>query len=663
MYRRAVRRIVLFSEAATVPLLVAAVCLYIVFPSSILNLPRVYVVYLLAALPILFIASWNHTNFPLIVPYLPFLFAISLTVIFGPIPSKLYKSKELVIYIATSYFFASGFRTEKHLRTLAYSGSIVVSLGAALYVFTAFIGSEVLGHLRFKDSLFGFISGQYPIGMNCLAFVPVMFGVNSSSKSKLLKLISLFALALLLEALVLTTLRTYMLALAFMCLCYAALDRSKGAILSLVSMLIFAAMIIGTEVLVETNKLNADSAAARSGGSRYAVITHLVSEGKTKSMPQPQLTNRNNATNVVLQSDLPSPQKEGTAITFRALIQGSAESAEYEFWLHDLNGRKYTLLRRYNEKNSFVFDTTGRSGKFEIIVWVREKGSRKHTDAGVAVPYEIIPDILKGEDQRQKVILVPGLPSPQPEGKIVELIAKAQQGAAKYTYKFLLQRPGSAKRWIVLRDFTKENVLYWDTHGYPGINQIRVVARRISSNDEQLSPPIGYVISSTMVKTLWGLVRKLDISSSIRIRLAAMCGAADLFISGGLRQKLLGIGLKNSDSMIGHFVPADLYYYDTVLERPVMKRIRDQAGLDAHNTCLTILIENGIVGIIGFCLMIILVLLPLRKPAGGLTREKKIKKNVLITLLLGFLVVGLLFWGMHFNLIFWVLLGLINGMS
>ena len=164
-----------------------------------------------------------------------------------------------------------------------------------------------------------------------------------------------------------------------------------------------------------------------------------------------------------LTSDLPSPQSEGTEVTFTAQATGGSGTYEYQFWLRDIAGQ-WIKVQDYSSNNTFVWNTTG-VGTSMIWVGVKNAGS----DGG----YQVFNSLNFSTDINPPgaVSLISDLPSPQSEGTGVTFTAQATGGSGTYEYQFWLR--DIAGQWIKVQDYSPDNTFVWNTTGV-GTNVIWV---------------------------------------------------------------------------------------------------------------------------------------------------------------------------------------------
>ena len=81
----------------------------------------------------------------------------------------------------------------------------------------------------------------------------------------------------------------------------------------------------------------------------------------------------NPPTSVSLTSDLPSPQPEGTTVTFTAQADGGSGDYEYRFFLKDPLDQ-WSVVREYSSENNYTWTAIG-NGESAIQVWARNSGS------------------------------------------------------------------------------------------------------------------------------------------------------------------------------------------------------------------------------------------------------------------------------------------------
>lgn len=169
-----------------------------------------------------------------------------------------------------------------------------------------------------------------------------------------------------------------------------------------------------------------------------------------------------------LQTNAPSPQSVGTTILLNATSQCTAGTAEYQFLLGS------SVLRDWDPDPSFVWLTqTVPAGSYGWTVKSRRIGNLD-ADGSTTLSYRL------GETCSAPVVNV--TPRGQlPLGASVTVSAEATcSGAAQPEFRFSYRVRGS-KTFTLLRDFTGNGTLLWDTTGVPPNDyQLRVEVR---SND------------------------------------------------------------------------------------------------------------------------------------------------------------------------------------
>jgi hypothetical protein len=91
------------------------------------------------------------------------------------------------------------------------------------------------------------------------------------------------------------------------------------------------------------------------------------------------------ATGVTLAADLPSPQLQGTAVTFTAAGQGST-GYQYRFWLW--SGTVATLVQNWSTNETWTMPATTAAGSYTVQVDVRVNATR---EALTKMPYTVSP--------------------------------------------------------------------------------------------------------------------------------------------------------------------------------------------------------------------------------------------------------------------------------
>jgi hypothetical protein len=178
-------------------------------------------------------------------------------------------------------------------------------------------------------------------------------------------------------------------------------------------------------------------------------------------------------TSVSLTPDLPSPQPEGTTVTFTAQATGGSGNYEYRFWIRNAVDGQWSIAQEYSSlANYYTWNATDTIDR--IGVWARNEGSNVDDQAKKTIQFRTGTD-----DTPISVSLSSNLPSPQPEGTTLTFAAQATGGSGNYVYRFWIRNKVN-KRWSIAQDYSSlTNYTWYATHK---IDRIGVWARNVGSN-------------------------------------------------------------------------------------------------------------------------------------------------------------------------------------
>lgn len=180
------------------------------------------------------------------------------------------------------------------------------------------------------------------------------------------------------------------------------------------------------------------------------------------------------ATAASLLSSLPSPQVVGKQITFVASADGGTGVYEYQFLTRTANGA-WTVAKSYSTSNVFTWDTTGLSGTYYIMVYVRSSGSTLGYEALKSTVYIISPPPAPAST----AILASAQTSPQLAGTQIVFVAAGTGGSGSYEYQFLSRSAAGA--WTVARSYSGNNSFTFDSTGLSGTYYVMVYVRNAGS--------------------------------------------------------------------------------------------------------------------------------------------------------------------------------------
>jgi hypothetical protein len=179
----------------------------------------------------------------------------------------------------------------------------------------------------------------------------------------------------------------------------------------------------------------------------------------------------NQPTSVSLTPNLPSPQPEGTELTFTAEATGGTGSYEYRFWAHETGG-VWKIVQDYSSSPHFTWTATD---DFDWIgVWARNAGSKYSWQV-----YNVM-KFRTDMNPPTSVTLTPNLFSPQPKGTVVTFTAEATGGSGNYDYRFGVHETGG--NWTIVQDYSSSSNFTW--RAADNIDLVGVWARNRGSQYE-----------------------------------------------------------------------------------------------------------------------------------------------------------------------------------
>ena len=228
-------------------------------------------------------------------------------------------------------------------------------------------------------------------------------------------------------------------------------------------------------------------------GTYYFAVTAYNNYGESGYSQEVStiITATNPPTFVSLSSDLPSPQPEGTTVTFTAQADGGSGDYEYRFFLKDPLDQ-WTVVREYSSEPDYIWTATG-NGESALQVWARNAGSD--------IEYSVLDTISFSTalNPPTSVSLSSDLPSPQPEGTIVTFTAQADGGSGIYEYRFFLKDP--LDQWSVVREYSSDPHYTLSVTGI-GESAIQVWARNAESDASyQVLNTIPFTVDSAPLVT------------------------------------------------------------------------------------------------------------------------------------------------------------------
>jgi len=180
------------------------------------------------------------------------------------------------------------------------------------------------------------------------------------------------------------------------------------------------------------------------------------------------------ATSVSFTTNIASPVKAGSQITFKGAASGGTGNYQYQFF-QQINGR-WVVVSPYSTSSSWTWNTAGVSpGTYYFQLYAKCASSASLYDVTGFIAYTISPPPAKAIAS-----FVTNLKSPQIFGTQVTLTAAASGGSGNYQYEFLQQIPGG--QWTVVQPYSSSPSWTWDTSkSRLGISYFEVFARSAGS--------------------------------------------------------------------------------------------------------------------------------------------------------------------------------------
>lgn len=188
----------------------------------------------------------------------------------------------------------------------------------------------------------------------------------------------------------------------------------------------------------------------------------------TVSTPPPAVTG------ATLAADVPSPQDEGTSVTFTGGGLGGSGTYEYEFSLQGPGtGGVMTVQRPFSTTATWTWNTTGHGGANTVRVSVRNAVMLTPGDVATTMAYTVIEPV-------DAATLGGSVASPQAEGTPVTLTGVGSGGTGVYEYQFWQRLPNGAP-WVMVQDYGVGDAWAWDTTGAIGTALHLVYVRNVGS--------------------------------------------------------------------------------------------------------------------------------------------------------------------------------------
>jgi cell wall-associated protease len=181
-------------------------------------------------------------------------------------------------------------------------------------------------------------------------------------------------------------------------------------------------------------------------------------------------------TDATLTPGVAGPQVAGASVTFTAGAIGGTSPYEYKFYSRPSTTTRWTTEQNYSTSDAWTWNTTGlAAGTYTLMVQARSAGSTAAAEAFKSVSYKLTDPPASG------ATLTASPASPQTAGTPVTLTAGGLGGTGSYEYKFFRKDPG-ATTWTLVRNYTTNGVLDWDTTGLaPGTYSFSVHVRTAGS--------------------------------------------------------------------------------------------------------------------------------------------------------------------------------------
>jgi hypothetical protein len=158
-----------------------------------------------------------------------------------------------------------------------------------------------------------------------------------------------------------------------------------------------------------------------------------------------------------ISTDIDSPQRPGTAVTFVAGASGGIAPYQYKWWVFD---GSWNVARDWNVSNTFTWAPSTPSTGYRVAVWVRNSGSSAdvyaNSNSNGSVGYSILPSTVP----MSIASMTASASSPAPAGSVITFTAAGTGGTAPYQYKWRVSLDGGAS-FATRQDWGASNTFTW----------------------------------------------------------------------------------------------------------------------------------------------------------------------------------------------------------
>lgn len=200
-----------------------------------------------------------------------------------------------------------------------------------------------------------------------------------------------------------------------------------------------------------------------------------------------------NLKTILLATNMYSPQPEGRIIQLSTQTTGSDLICEYKFQIRKTGQSEWKLLRNYATESFCLWDTSGKKGKWDIRVKVRDQ-NRPSKIIGI----DKIKKFRITANKPTDVTISSNLQGPQPSNTIIvfQTIAEGGVGDYEYLYQIAKKNNGQWKKWQNVTPWNTSSDYSWEP-SRSGKFKIRTKVRMEGLNSKTVpSPSIIFKIDS-----------------------------------------------------------------------------------------------------------------------------------------------------------------------